>query len=119
MPTQTKVNNEVSTENWFIRSMNVFFPSLSIAILSNALLYFLPDTVSSTVEDYMHNNEIPKHLIEGMDTKNVRVYDENTTLSALYNGAINGLTYPFGFSDVINNVASVQKICSIKMNTSS
>ncbi len=56
----------------------------ALTLAFEVALFNMPDLVSSPVEEYMKDNEIPLELIKGVRTDNMRIYDEHSHLSALH-----------------------------------
>ncbi len=56
----------------------------ALTLAFEVALFNMPDLVSSPVEEYMEDNEIPLELIKRANTDNMRIYDEHSHLSALH-----------------------------------
>ncbi len=70
---------------------------LLLTLSAQSVLQKNPDIVSSPVEDYMQENDIPLALIDGLDVEGLRVYDENN-LSAAFHASF------LGYEDAASNV---------------
>ena len=62
--------------------------AVALTVAFEVALLNMPDLVSSPLEEYMQDNEIPLELVEGMKTDGMRVYHEHGHLSALHLSAL-------------------------------
>ena len=50
--------------------------AIGLTVAFEVALLNLPDLVSSPLEEYMQENDIPLEIVEGMKTDGMRVYHE-------------------------------------------
>ena len=62
--------------------------AIGLTVALEVALLNLPDLVSSPLEEYMQENDIPLEIVEGMKTDGMRVYHEHGHLSALHLSAL-------------------------------
>lgn len=58
--------------------------ALGLAIAFEIALLNMPDLVSSSLDEYMEENDIPKSLVENIQVDNIRVYDKPDGLSSFH-----------------------------------
>lgn len=58
--------------------------ALGLALVFEVALLNMPDQISSSLEDYMAENNIPTSLVENVQTDDIRVYHEPDGLSSMH-----------------------------------